>query len=94
MKDNLALSPEKAATIAANVYFTLEGWEASYRFKATHGANAKGAPKAAPAVASPAVVHRNIVGAGPVCLPKAGITKAKVANTFCATTGSNFGWTS
>ena len=48
--------PIEAAYIAANVYFTLEGWEATYQFRAIHGSNVKGEPKPKPGMASQDVI--------------------------------------
>lgn len=56
MSDELALKPEEAAHIAANVYFTLEGWESVYQFKLMYGDGAKGAPKPTPGMANDKVI--------------------------------------
>lgn len=89
MTDQLSLSPEEAAYIAANVYFTLDGWDAHYKFKEKFGSDAKGAPSPKPGLASSKVVKQNVTGSGPTSVTKAGLDNGKLVNSFSATTGSN-----
>ena len=90
MADNFTLSPEEAAQIAANVYFTLEGWEATYQFKLMYGNDAKGAPKPVAGMANSKIINKNVVGSGPQSLKKIGLTNGKIVNSFTGSTGSNF----
>jgi len=89
MSDALALSPEEAATIAANVYFLLDNWEAVYQFKETYGSDAKGAPSAKAGIASTAVINKNVFGSGPASLAKTDLAKKTSFNAFSGSTGSN-----
>lgn len=88
MADELALSPEEAAYIASNVYFTLAGWEATYKFKQMFG-DRDGAPKPSAGMATKDVINRNVTGSGPVSVAKAGINDAKVVKSFSGSSGSN-----
>ena len=89
MSDTSALSPEEAAYIAANVYFTLEGWEAHYLFKAQFGSQAKGAPKPRPGLAANDVVQKNVTGPGPISISKTGIKDGSLVKSFSGSSGSN-----
>ncbi len=87
MSSTLALSPTEAALIANNAYFTLKGWEDTYKFQLKYGDSAKGAPKPVAAMESFNVVEKNVVGAGPVSLAKTGLKNATVYETFPGRTG-------
>lgn len=89
MLDELALSPKEAAYIGANVYFTLEGWEANYKFREMYGNKAQGAPKPRPGLAPADVVRKNVTGSGPASLAKTNLNNGKVINSFAASSGSN-----
>lgn len=92
MNDANALSPKEAAYIAANVYFTLEGWEATYQYNEAHAgdkAALKNAPKPVAGLASNSVVKRNVTGQGSLSLNKVGIENAELASTFQGSSGSN-----
>jgi len=89
VEDEYSLSPVEAAYIAANVYFTLEGWEATYRFKKMNGSDAKGAPKPKAGIETQAIINRNVVGSGPLSVNKAGINNAGNVNAFVGSTGLN-----
>lgn len=89
MAGEYSLKPEEAALIAANVYFTLRGWEDRYKFNQIKGADPKNAPKPVPALANKNVIQRNVVGAGPQSLANTEINNGKLVNSFTGSSGSN-----
>jgi|GEM_PF-862065 len=89
MSVQLALSPIEAAYIAANVYFTLEGWEATYQFRAIHGSNVKGEPKPKPGMASQDVIKNNVTGSGPLAMGKTGLQNSQLVSSLSGSTGTN-----
>ncbi|MCW8877364.1 MAG: lipase family protein [Kangiellaceae bacterium] len=89
MAGEYVLKPEEAACIAANVYFTLKGWDARYKFNQITGADPKNAPVPVPALANKNVIQRNVVGSGPQSLAQAGLNNGKLISSFTGSTGSN-----
>jgi triacylglycerol lipase len=84
-----ALSPIEAAYIAANVYFTLEGWEATYKFRLINGNKAKAEPKPRPGLASQDIIKNNVTGAGSLSVNKAGIHNSQFISSLQGSTGTN-----
>jgi hypothetical protein len=84
-----SLTPKEAAYIAANAYFTLQGWDATYKFNQVAGANPKNAPSPIPGLASNKVVRNQVTGSGPQSLRNTGLNNGKVVNSFSGSSGSN-----
>jgi len=96
-----ALSPKEAAYIATNAYFTLKGWDKTYKYmrrkEAVRGTDAekkkriaalgKNAPKPVAGVAKDSVLRSQVTRSGHRGLPAAGINNGKLINSFSASTG-------
>ena len=89
MANNYPLTPKEAAFIAANAYFTLDGWEKRYAFIMSKSTGK--APTVNRGMASNSVIQRNVVGAGPRSVAQAGMQGASVSKSLEGSTGSNFG---
>ncbi len=84
-----SLSPKEAAYIAANAYFTLKGWDATYNYNQIPGANPKNAPNPVPGLAKNRVVHNQVTGSGGQSIANTKLNNGKVLNSFSGSSGSN-----
>lgn len=89
MSDELALLPEEAAYIAANAYFVLEGWEATYQFQLQNGPKAKGAPAPRPGLEQDKIIRKNVTGSGNMSLANTGIENPQMVKAFEGSSGLN-----